>query len=807
MSRAKQLLGAIALLCFALFSCVQNASTRFFTWPWVFYGQLTLLLPIALLGADLLLKPATPNRRLIPILVVALSIAVSVFFSPRPGFSIEVALFLWSGLATCGLVYRVVGRSLASESGDQFLPIARVVGLCMTLPVLCSLAYWAQEWFDKVPPQHGFSASVHSLLNFRNLHPFGHWNFTAGFSLLTTSWICALVWMERGYWRVSWALCLLASLIAFVSASSRGAVLGLLASVAAAVLIAVATHRISRKQTLWLALSAVAVCAVFWFSNARLRELVLSPAVTRLRSEGDIQRFEMLQGGWLLAKQRPWIGHGPGITPFVYPTVRAQLAGGVETSFQLHNGPLQLWVDHGLLGLLTTALSAIAVLLGCMRWIRTRDCALRPFAFASACALAGYAVVFATDYQLNILAFVTVLGLYAGIVLAGPSENEPVSHASRLICGGLALAFVVILIVLVPNWRARQHYESAWSTDDANERVALLEQTVALAPHHPYYLNQLALQRGKLAQKSTDAAAAAKLRAIARQELNRSLALDAAQEPVESALGWLWLPDDPKQAETHFRKAIALLPDRDTVHFGLALSLLGQNKSLDATRQLALECLSNPLFIASPFWQQEPFKSLSTATIRQLLSDYQRALESPHTPPWRKPHFVYAAAFTRWWLGGAEPTNEELNGALPSQRDFFTELARPAPAKEADDNGPLWKLLERAQHEPDRAQAILRRAYFPPSDLAISAALERIAHNHTNFSALLRNTEPCAIGYVGQEVTREHYAIMNNILDGPGYPDLAPRLIDVFVVEFASALFPQRAAVPGPLMIELMSQK
>src|SRR5690348_16176120 len=47
----------LAVLLLVLLSSTTKASTRFFTWPWVFYGQLFLLLPVVLLGWRLAAHP------------------------------------------------------------------------------------------------------------------------------------------------------------------------------------------------------------------------------------------------------------------------------------------------------------------------------------------------------------------------------------------------------------------------------------------------------------------------------------------------------------------------------------------------------------------------------------------------------------------------------------------------------------------------------------------------------------------------------------------------------------------------------
>ena len=792
----------LVLALLILLSILPKASTLFFTWPLVLYGQALLLVPIILLGLEFINHPGSWRWERTTLGAMALAIGVSVIFSRRPSFSLEAALFLFSGLAWCSFVASKI--SGGKDTSNEFRLLARLVGLLFFLPLLTGLTYWLQDWNEFIVPTGSLLQGLRSLFAYRNLHPFGHWNYTGGFALLALPWFGALIWIERERWRAVWLTCAIVGLVMFFSASSRGAVLGTLAMLAAGFGSAVYTKKISKRQTATLALIGCVLAAGLLTANQRLRAVITAPSSVLQPNEGDVQRIGMLQGGWLLALKSPWIGHGPGMTPFVFPEIRAQLNGGVETAFQLHNGPLQLWVDHGLLGLLCATAFAVVLLRSTLRWLKSPPSSLRTFALASALALIGYFVMFVTDYQLNLITFVAALGLQAGLVLAAPTTNTPVARLEiRWIGGAILAASIAIVIVLIPAWRARQCYWSAWDTDQPAERLARLERTVELAPRNPYYLNQLALRRARLAEQATDTTAATALRTQARAELSHSLKLDPAQEPAHAALGWLWLNENPKLAETHFRAAIALLPDRDTVHLGLALCLLAQGNQPATTRELALECLASPFFVASPLWTQEPLIPLHDSVMKQLFKDYALALQLPHTPQWRKPQLIYASAFVRWWLGGQPPTIAELKVALPHQQQFFAQLATPNHPPNTNQSYP-WDLLVRARLAPSKAEAILNSHDRPPNKQAIAGALARLSRPTPDFATLLRSSEPTNIGSVNNQITRVHYSIMNNILDGPGYEDLAPRVTDAFTAEYAGALFPLRSAIPGPVMLELM---
>jgi len=788
-----------------LLSALPNGSTRFFTWPWVFYGQLLLLVPVFLLGWELVKRPHAWRRDWSPLAATALAIGMSVLFSHRPAFSFEAALFLFSGLAWCGWVALKVSQIAdAHECSFSWISAARLAGFAFFIPLLAGFTFWVNNWRQGAAFDGNWLHAVRGLFAWRNQYPFGHWNYTGGFAIIALPWFGALIVIERGRWRAIWLVSALVGVVIFISASSRGAVLGALVALAATACVAVFTRKVSTKQTALVALVGLALAVGLWMTNSRLRFLVADPASVFQPSEGDVQRIAMLQGGKLLAYQRPWIGHGPGMTPFIYPTVRAQLVGGIETSFQLHNGPLQLLVDHGLFGFLCALLLALVAGRNALRWLKSPPGTPRTLALASAFSLVGYSIMFVTDYQLNVLAFTAAIGLQAGVLLGAPLPNGTPRLRPHHWAGAILLiAGIAAAIFLIPAWRVRGVFWSAWETNVPVETLARLERTVAIAPGNPFYLNQLALRQARFADSTADPAGASILRSHAREELAQSLTLDPAQEPVHAALGWLWLYEDPQKAEQHFRAALALLPDRDTLHLGLALSLLARDDGHRAVCELALECLVNPPFLASPLWTQEPFVSLHAAVTSQLFNDYTFAIQNPNTPAWSKPQLLYASAFARWWIGGRAPDSVELKGALLVQHDFFAQLSAPNGLRSAPGQN-AWELLDRARQAPANAEAILRSSIRPSSNEAIAGALARLAAKPVDLSQLLRDNAPNGVGIVRRHIIRGHYSIMNNVLDGPGYEDLAPRILDAFTLEYAGALFPVHYAIPGPVMLELM---
>lgn len=811
-----RLLVLCALIMVALLSSLPKGSTLFFTWPWIFYGQLLLLLPIALLGWQLITNPESWRRSWNGLGYAALAVGLSVACSRRPAFSLEAALFLWSGLAWCGLAALATHRVLRTDTASllQTLRVFRVIGVIIFIPLLSSLALWSADLGESATRTGGFRYVIMHITSFRNPHPQGHWNYTGGYALLASAWLAALVWVEKGRWRPFWGIGLMLSCIILFSASSRGAVLGALISMVAAGAMVSTRLRWSKRQIVTIGLSGLAITSALVMTQPRLRSIVLAPSSAFTPSEGDVQRIGMLQGGWLLAQKSPWIGHGPGMTPFVYPEVRAKLIGGVETSYQLHNGPLQLLVDSGIVGLICWLLLGILLVFAAIRWWRSVDICngVRPFALCCTAGLAGYFGVFLTDYQFNVVPIVGMVGLYAGVIFASPADSKSLYSPmiARYSGGILVLLSFLALIPLIPAWRARHAFWSAWwESSSATDPLVMqqLRKAVCLTPNNPYYRNQLAFQLVLDSRSTTEGSIAQSLMTEARQQLLQSLQHDAAQEPVHAALGWIFLDEDPQKAKEHFQAAVTLLPDRDTLHLGLAFCNTALGLQDEAVHELALECLVNPFFVTSPLWSNAAIVSLRERTIVLLLKLYQRAYDNPAMPAWRRPQIVYATAFTRWWYGGPPPSTEELKGSTSYQQNFYQSLHSQSFGASA--NTPdIITVLSTALRSPDHAEAVLSVHPNILSQEAKKGALARISTGAAkDLTELLRSTAPNGIGLVQLTVKRAHFNIMNRVMDGPGLLDLAPRIQDSFQVEVIGDLIPQRGVVPGPVLSELIQSR
>ena len=496
----------------------------------------------------------------------------------------------------------------------RFIAWAALAG---SVIAMASLIHWLASALASPDPGHGLAA----LLAHRNDSPLGHSNYTAGLALLALPWLGTMVGRARGFRRVPWVLSALLALAMLFTSGSRGGLLGL-AALALATLLSV---DLGWKKLLLWSLIALSAALAFSLAHPRTRQMIFGKNSAATEPNiSTVQRSAMFSAGLRMGADRPILGWGPGTTPFAFPRYRAALDGGVENALQLHSTPVQLWADLGALGLVT----ALALLLLVAR--NARRCP------TAAIALGSYAVFALTDYQLDVPVFTFDVAACAALL----AHTAPSSGSSR---NRLLLGLCALLSLLCIGLLGRPDPAPA-----LNIRALLLARDPA----------------------QTD-------RAIAL--LRASLALNPAQEIAHFNLGWLLVVREPAAAEKHFLAAAHLVPDKGGVYFGLALSLLNQRVDRrDIAHALALECLNDPLFLTSPWWQSpslHPLQSEAFEAARRMAETLYLA----HT--FATPHLLnearYVAALTHW-LTTTDTLGEILARANTTERVSYF-VRRPAP--------------------------------------------------------------------------------------------------------------------------------
>jgi O-antigen ligase len=559
-------LAACGWAALAALTLPEKSATRMFGSPWVW----TLAGLMALPPIVLLLRLALRRRE---------------FRLPPPLWATSVALLglgpVASALASPYQGPSLLAASLPFASGCLFLLLhdwlqtdaaqhpPRLESLfvgTMALVTLASTWHWLEDLVS-LSREQWWSGTVFHM---RNPHPLGHSNYTAGLMLLALPGLGVMAWRDRGWQRwIHAALAALALLNLFTS-GSRGGLIGL----AALGMAALAMARPGWKRFLFIASGVLLLSVLLAVANPRIRSMMTPGDGLRAPNESTVQRTAMLDAGLLMGCDRPALGWGPGTTSLAYPRYRHALAGGAENVLQLHSTPVQVWAESGAVGLLGLGL------LGGVLMARWKSSPL------AAATLAGYGVFALTDYQLDVPLFAA-----AGIALVArlaPAATKPTATVWRF-AAGLAVFGATAAILL------------RGARDPA---PALNVEALQLA-YDP----------------------ARRMEAVALFE--ESLALNPDQEIAHFNLGWLLLVSEPARAERHFLAAARLVPDKGGVYFGLGLARLNQGHRADAARALALECINEPRFLASPWWTVLEIASLRDAT-SQVYSELLSQPMAPH---------------------------------------------------------------------------------------------------------------------------------------------------------------------------------
>jgi O-antigen ligase len=817
LTRIPALLGALAIGVFAALSLSINSATRFYQWPWFFYWQVVLIAPIAILAGRLLVsrRPVRFGRWLdCGLVLLAAANVCAALFSPFRPQSLNLALIPVAAICLAYLGLDWIARD-AAERARRTVFVATTVGTLMFLFVVVSACLWL---FADVLPGWLGGRPLAAVLRIRNEEPFGHSLYTAGAAVLSAPWLAALG--LTGSRRMRWIWLSAAALaVALVStSSSRGGVLALVAMLACTAALWLAGSPLARRHRLLVVagalLSAIAVASL----EPRLRGLVLRGQWSSLATESNRQHSAMLQAGWLMGRSRPFIGYGPGTVSRVYPHYREQLAGGTDDVLQLHDLPAQSWGELGAAGVAALLLLLTGVArLARDNWRLRGSPAVLPAdrlrAQAAAVAFAGYAVMCLFDYQLDVPWFAAMAAVL--LVLLRVSSAEPVSTTgistapptSARLAGGLLLAGLAILVwPTAIDLRARQLFAGAADARQAGDDAAFVagaEQAAAMSPREPFYRTQLAAFFGEQYLRARNAADRDRARDRCCEELRRALAIDPDQDYCHFNLGWILLPQDPAEAEKHFRASARLSPYRGGVYLGVGLSLLGRNDDAAATA-FALEWLNDPHTLGSPLWDGTPLSAQRARAAEALQRLAARWLDQDTLPEADRERIRYVAALADWWLGRSADTTTLVRCGSPAQQHFFLNLdsiERHSYAPRNSGAPEPWESLYLAWSR----QSV--PASLDADRPAFAAALRRrIDECRSSFIQLLtRPTAPDAgLLRLGRN-ERTGYSVLMRNQDGFVVSDLYVYPENLLVERHLSFLFPEKGCLPDRLLLAALS--
>jgi O-antigen ligase len=543
----------------AVLTLLDRGATRMFATPWILVLAAILAVP-PLLWLLRLASPAAPLQFPAP---AWLGLAVATFVIPVLGalFSPYRGPSLLNAslpLAAACLFLLVVSWLQADPDRNRFR-LEQILAGAAAVIALVSTLYWLVD----IASASSTAPFATVLAILRNLHPLGHSNYTAGLMLLCLPALACTAWREHGTLRLVATSASVLALLNLFTSGSRGGLLGL----AMLGVAGVGASRPGWKRFLFIAIGAIALAALLAVANPRIRSMLGPQDPLAAPNISTVQRTAMVEAGLAMGLDRPVLGWGPGTTPLAYPRYRHALAGGAENVLQLHSTPLQLWAETGAAGVLAALAFAMLAL---RHWKRSP---------VAAVTLAGYGVFALTDYQLDVPVFAAGVAALAAL-LATPAVVPPAPRTRVAL--GLVVLVAAVLIVLL----------------GTRDRSPLLNT------------NALALAKDPARHD----------RAVAL--FNESLALNPDQEIAHFNRGWLLVVSDPARAEQHFLAAARLVPDKGGVYFGLGLARLNQGRKDGAAHAFALECINDPRFLASPWWNVPEIAALrgtTTTTYDQLL--------------------------------------------------------------------------------------------------------------------------------------------------------------------------------------------
>jgi putative inorganic carbon (hco3(-)) transporter len=298
-------------------------------------SEIALAALAALLVADAWRRGAPPRHwpLLTPILTLAAATVFSAAVSRQPHDSLLAATRSLLGL----VAFYVVGFTLpdpaaARRTSALFFGLMGVVGLLGVIQV---------AFCPPVPPElpllGRFFRKCHRAHGFYSIY------MTLAGVLTLTLVAAAPIVTARIRRQPAALLAWLAGVAGLVATYTRGAWLGLVAGLAVA-------SAVTRWRALVVvgALGLVVVVAAVAFPSVRARVAgVVDPSDDTAR-----ERVTMLRTGFLMVREQPLFGVGPGQIKRLYPAYAPPEALRRSTS-HLHNTPLQILVERGIVGLAT----------------------------------------------------------------------------------------------------------------------------------------------------------------------------------------------------------------------------------------------------------------------------------------------------------------------------------------------------------------------------------------------------------------------------------------------------------------------
>lgn len=819
------LLALLLAALYAIFTLLPGSSTLIVAWPWVFLWQVGLTLPILWLLWQLWHRPLGKLGNGFD-WVARLAIVGLVISTLGAEFPAQARWYGWAAVGAIAALY-ALGSWLRNT--QRIHTLLRFQGYLALAFILLSLLLWTTQIYlpelARLSTLQGYGVNQtfnFGLTSLRNWQPIGHQNYVAGYLVLVLPLLAGLAWVDRGWRRWLWLAGMVLGLLNLYTTSSRGGWLALMVTGLIAVGISLLYNRLPRPLALAIGGTAVGLGVLGILANPRLRQVLGSVAQGNFAGGELSYRAVTNATGWRMGLANPFTGVGPGSVPLVYQKYRPHWAGrDAELQFQLHSTPAQLWGELGLWGIAVALALVVVLVLLTVGWMRrgaqTTPAGLPPVLVWSLLAgLLAFGLISLTDYQLDIPAIAGTLALYLAVLartfnpIFTTEDSGATPRRHRWLAGvGLGLTLAMTLW-LVPSHRAWGTASSGFSALTAEpvdfDRFAnQLEQAHRLAPWEPYYPYQLGYNLGNFAlQLGDDPPLRQRLLTDAIAWFETGNQVVPHQEFGHSNLGWLQVErGQPEAAQVSFARAIALVPAKAGVFFGLGISCLQSGNPDCAAEALTLETLRHPALLTSPLWNVEPFATLYPTVYARLEQRYGELLQQTQDPVLQA--FLHRARGSlRWWQGdltGATEDWQTHGGDL--QQGFLTlAVGQTVDVSTWPETPAKYAIL--AWQTPDQRQALLEKAWVTEpedvDDLAqalpepqIIAQLVASMETATSFTDWLQRTAPSW----QPRSQRLGFGVLSRHIDGPNPSDFLPRVENIPVVQFFEPLFTSPVFMPA----------
>ncbi len=754
-------------LCYALFSLLPDSTTAMLSFPWVSIWQAGLLcVAIACVLRLWQYKHEfywLGNGLDWGALLAVVAISLSTITAQYPSYA------LWYALTALGFIAAFYVMHNYLHSVKDWQGVWRLQGVLSVAVALESLFLWLwQVLFPKLQSmaELGLTFDFGDLLN-RNGEPFSHPNYTAGYLLLALPMWVSLAILDKGKLRWLWLGGIAIGLIDLFTTSSRGGWLGLLVWLLCASVGLWWQGRLNRLVVLWGSGGVIAGVAVLVALNTRLRNLILT-----LSTGGGELLYRMVTSyaGWQMGWDYWLAGAGLGSGWLMYQKYRPHswAQREAEMLFQLHSTPVQIWAELGMVGASAVLVSLLLLLWLFIRLHRSdswrRDQGDRTLSYGIFSALLAYGVIAITDYQLDVLAIagflVLLLATLAFIAQKHLGASSLPTGQVRLWFNGIVtiwlLSAVVWLLPVHASWQNASigflNVVNAYSnlregkTDAGLAELDKFRQRLTtahnLANWNPYYAYQLGWNLANVGLEFRQLPNAPELRQEGLQWLERSITINPHYEfPYTNSAALLMEQRKFSQAIPYLEQAIALAPQKRSLHFMLGLCLLyAQSNSIQnlltapqsnplrtrAVQAIAKELVNDPIVITHPLWSGSPWRNL---LIQSILPEVAKIAQA-------NPKLQRSLTVMRWWFN--QPNSlAELEKLNDPTTDLIVQIAQKQftpPHKPSS----IAQLVFTAFYQPENRLELLHRAYALSQgklpDAGVKQILQTIASSMDKFA-------------------------------------------------------------------------